>query len=570
MSIYDKSSLVLIPSGTKTGKVFSQKPTNGDGDFTFTRASAATRVNAAGNIEKETQNLLKYSNDFNNAGAWSKITNTTYTIATETITDPFGFSNSVYKITLTGSGFVVIRQSFTGETRYMTASAYIKKSSSGLNISVDQSDDGTAQSASNTDWQRLSAPHASGYSFSFIDINITGVSGDYFYVSSAQMELGGVSRDYIETTTSAVYKGITNNVPRLDYTDGSCPALLLEPQRTNLITQSEYANSGGWGNSVRVTSLNNQSSSPEGLVNATKINETAVNNTHIIDRSFVAVSGTAYTLSYFAKAAERTQCYIFAYSDNSVFASQRAIFNLSNGTITSNTGNGAAKIEAYANGWYRVSLTVTSAASSTGYFGFGLALNDAVSYAGVASNGALFYGIQLEVGSYPTSYISTYGASLTRVAESNSATGVSALIGQTQGTLFAQVGDFPQEYNGRIFAISDGTADTYITIIKNGSNKNFAVYVDNGGAAQVSYTGSGTLANNSKIAIGYANNDYVIYVNGTQVHTDTSASVPACDKVYIGQRENGTVTFIAGGSLKQNLLFKTRLSNEELAALTTI
>ena len=57
-NIYDKSSLVLIPSGTKTGKVFSQKPVSGDGDFTFTRASAATRVNADGNIEKETQNLL--------------------------------------------------------------------------------------------------------------------------------------------------------------------------------------------------------------------------------------------------------------------------------------------------------------------------------------------------------------------------------------------------------------------------------------------------------------------------------------------------------------------------------
>jgi hypothetical protein len=64
MSIYDKSSLVLIPSGTKTGKVFSQKPVSGDGDFTFTRASAATRVNADGNIEKETGNLLLQSNSF--------------------------------------------------------------------------------------------------------------------------------------------------------------------------------------------------------------------------------------------------------------------------------------------------------------------------------------------------------------------------------------------------------------------------------------------------------------------------------------------------------------------------
>ena len=56
MSIYDKASLVLIPSGTKTSKVYSQKPVNGDGDFTFSRSTAATRVNADGNIEKQTGN----------------------------------------------------------------------------------------------------------------------------------------------------------------------------------------------------------------------------------------------------------------------------------------------------------------------------------------------------------------------------------------------------------------------------------------------------------------------------------------------------------------------------------
>ena len=70
-SIYDKASLVLIPSGTKTSKVYSQVPTNGDGDFTFSRSTAATRVNASGNIEKETQNLLSASNDFDNNTYWS-------------------------------------------------------------------------------------------------------------------------------------------------------------------------------------------------------------------------------------------------------------------------------------------------------------------------------------------------------------------------------------------------------------------------------------------------------------------------------------------------------------------
>ena len=73
---YNKASIVLIPSGSKTGTIFSQKPTNGDGDFDFTRSTSATRVNADGLIEKETQNLLLQSNSFDtswiNSGTISK------------------------------------------------------------------------------------------------------------------------------------------------------------------------------------------------------------------------------------------------------------------------------------------------------------------------------------------------------------------------------------------------------------------------------------------------------------------------------------------------------------------
>jgi hypothetical protein len=42
--------LALIPS-TVGGSVYSVLPSNGDGDFDFTRASAATRINAQGLIE---------------------------------------------------------------------------------------------------------------------------------------------------------------------------------------------------------------------------------------------------------------------------------------------------------------------------------------------------------------------------------------------------------------------------------------------------------------------------------------------------------------------------------------
>ena len=55
----------MTPQLVDTGKVYSIKPENRRGDFDFTRASAATRVGADGNIEKETGNLLLQSNTFN-------------------------------------------------------------------------------------------------------------------------------------------------------------------------------------------------------------------------------------------------------------------------------------------------------------------------------------------------------------------------------------------------------------------------------------------------------------------------------------------------------------------------
>ncbi len=50
-AFYDQASLVVVPSGYKSGKIYAQKPLTTDGQLTFTRASTATRVNASGLIE---------------------------------------------------------------------------------------------------------------------------------------------------------------------------------------------------------------------------------------------------------------------------------------------------------------------------------------------------------------------------------------------------------------------------------------------------------------------------------------------------------------------------------------
>ena len=78
MSLFDDASLAMIPSAYKDGKLYSIKPTDGSGDFTFTRGSnlAATRVDENGLIEKGRENLLLQSNQFD----------TTWTTSSSSIT----------------------------------------------------------------------------------------------------------------------------------------------------------------------------------------------------------------------------------------------------------------------------------------------------------------------------------------------------------------------------------------------------------------------------------------------------------------------------------------------------
>ena len=119
MSLLDLASLVLAPTATKEGKVYSAIPDTGDGDMTFTRGSAATRVNSAGLIEKERGNLLLQSNTFDTT--WSN------TRSTETSGQSgYDGTNDAWKLKEdNNNGTHRIAQSIT-QTGVITASVYAK------------------------------------------------------------------------------------------------------------------------------------------------------------------------------------------------------------------------------------------------------------------------------------------------------------------------------------------------------------------------------------------------------------------------------------------------------------
>ncbi len=593
-NIYDKASLVLIPSGTKTSKVYSQKPVNGDGDFTFSRSTAATRVNADGNIEKETQNLLLQSQTFGTT--WVPVRSS---IIENTTADPNGGNNADSLIEdTTASNFHYISQSVSAISGVYTYSVYAKantrsqiqlaatggttKMGRGYDLSsgtlfgetiggVVSNDIDQSITDVGNGWYRCTMTwNATGQDNLWIVLSVsnagsyTGDGTSGLYIWGAQLEQGLVARDYIETTTAAVEGGITDNVPRLDYTDSSCPALLLEPQRTNVFTNSEYFNGSDWI-LQDATLTNNAAISPEGVQNASLYTTTS-DLYDFVRQNISFVSGTTYTYSVFAKAGT-SSLITLAYHSAAFGTGQSVEFDLSDGTYTIGNGTPSVKVEDFGDGWYRCAITATATAASTRSTGFS-------STAAGAVTTLYLYGAQMEASaSYATSYIPTYGTSVTRNADDCSTTGISSLYGSSVGTLFYE-GVYGNEPNEVYLFAQDvlGTATTNsVYLQRSETNKVQAQVWDGTNQVAVIKGGNVSIGDTFKAAVAFADNDVVLYLNGLQIGTDTNVNIPPLTSLQIGRYPSSNdFRYKTSEPSKQVLVFPTRLSNEELAALTTI
>jgi hypothetical protein len=143
------------------------------------------------------------------------------------------------------------------------------------------------------------------------------------------------------------------------------------------------------------------------------------------------------------------------------------------------------------------------------------------------------------------------------------------LIGQTEGTILI---DF--EFNGKYgdsgiipISVDGGVAnEVYVLILPNGD---LICEMYNAGAHQFTFVGSIGAIGRKKIVIGYKQNDCVLYLNGTQIGTDTSATIPAMNRMFLG-RFYANTSFNLSAGINSAILFPTRLTNTQLAQLTTI
>ena len=372
---------------------------------------------------------------------------------------------------------------------------------------------------------------------------------------------------------SGLIESVASGVPRLDYTGGGCPSLLVEPAATNLLLRSEEFDNASWTktnlNTTATPPWVNVAVAPNGTTTAEKIIPNTSNVSHFILQGASITSGTTYTQSIYVKAAEYSFFQIAGSQDFDT--NSFANFNLTNGTLGSFSGGVATIINA-GNGWYRLTYTLTATGTSaSGRFVMAVVPSSTSTrlqgFAGNDSDGLFVWGAQLETGSVATSYIPTVATTQTRNADVISRSSVSGLIGQSQGTIYAEINLSKLTGSRYIIAIVVN-ATNYFAIRTNASNA-FIFRYRNGGS-ETTIPSIPNVSNSStgifKLALAYQDGNYAAAVNGTVYPSTASGIFPS------GTFETVDLSFTTplNDRITTAALYPTRLDNATLAQLTTL
>ena len=519
-------------------------------DFDFTRSSDATYIDKNGVLQTQSlYNLLPYSNVFN-----------TWTFDDVTRTDGHigynGFSNAwLIQYNTTASRHNINRSvSFSGsgtfsvyakakELQYIQiASAQTTEEYANFDLS-----DGSIGNVGNrftnvqaipvgNDWYRLSVTTANGYNFIYISIvtsktavwleSFSGAnSTDGLYIQDAQLVEGTEPLDY-QYTNGRV------GIPRIDFSDG-VGSLLLEGQRTNLVTYSANINAY-LTSQVDVTITYEYDISPDGTLNSSRVE---------------FADSTAFAYRAVTISSEHTaSIYVKGTAGETIMFGFGA--NVTVGSIYTFTGE-----------WQRLTFTATSGAV--------IFLS---TYGGATARDFEAFGLQLEAGSYATSYIkSNSGSATTRTADLANNCGTEQDFNSEEGVLYAEISGFENDLSNRRISLSDGTANNSIRIFyyNDGGTVFFRKYV---GGVQTSIVTINSINQHeiTKIAIKYNSTNFDIFANGVKISTNLdSNSFPTntLNKIGFADSSGGTPFY---GNAKQLIIFPTALTDAQLAELTTL
>jgi hypothetical protein len=377
--------------------------------------------------------------------------------------------------------------------------------------------------------------------------------------------------------SDGVLQTAATDVPRFDHnpTTGESLGLLVEEQRTNLLLRSEEFQTT-WS-PINVTVSTDTSTSPTGSLTADTITPAASTAAHLISQTATVVASTPCTASVYIKSDGAP--FVQVAFDNGSSVGAFINVNTSTGAITrgpdlaGGATNATGSVVSAGNGWYRVSVGATHsgtigrilisplpATSSTA------SINPSTTTA--ATDKVLLWGAQLEAGAFPTSYIPTTTAAVTRSADVASITG-SAFSGwyrQDEGTVFGE--GVSNGVNGvGFFTLEDGSAAEYSRMGVGFSLLNFIVSKASGSQADVYSTGTSFVFGAPFRGVAaYALNNVGLSLNGANAQVDTTADMPSAANVLkIGFGKYATYT---NGTFKRLTYWPTRLANSTLQNIT--
>jgi len=394
------------------------------------------------------------------------------------------------------------------------------------------------------------------YKFTYTVSNYVSGGAKFFGNNSVEFSANGTYTEYITATIPnvslqdraipitcsidnvSVKEYITaTNTPRLDYSTGA-EAFLLEPASTNLITYSEDFSNAIWAGAATSATI----------TASTNINPSGGSGTYLVENvtgtqlGAVAsvTAGLSYTGSFYVRNVSGS------------------------GAITLRDVNSVTTAFTATDEWQRFSVT-------------GVATGPGRLYINVLTTGDVIevWGAQLETsnglgtfdGSYATSYIPTEGSSVSR----NQETCINATpeINSEEGVLYAEIAALSDDLTFRSISLNDGTNTNSVGIrYRTNSNRVNAIIKDGNGVALQMNVDISDITQFNKIALRYKSGDVSMYINGTEVATNSLSFsfTGALNDLSFDRGDNNDKFF---GNTKDVQVYTKALSDAELIKLTT-
>lgn len=379
----------------------------------------------------------------------------------------------------------------------------------------------------------------------------------------------------LEKNKDGLLESVAVNTPRYTFENG-CPSLLLELQSTNLITYPISFNNPYWiksGVTIDDNGGNGYSApSVDYPTGAYKLVEDASTGQHQIQTLSISITiGSRYVQSFYIKEGERSIVQIALGSQFS--GTDYANFDLSNGTVALEVGDVGAEIKELTNGWFRCSIYGTALATTTEAFYLSTQISETAtrfdSYTGDGVSGVYVFGAQVENHLNVTSLMLpvTEGSTTTRLADVCSKTGLSGLLGsQISAIIEVDLTTLDLGITRRLFSLNNGSTSKRVNCYLSTGDLVVMYVQDTTAQAQIQsplITETGIL----KIGIKAEENNFALWVNGVEVGTDLSGTMPVISQLDLGNELGNT---ILNDGIKQFQLYQEILTDAEFLSKTTL